>query len=125
MLQAESAKLPGPAGDTPFTAKPRRCGRKPNDRNSDAWEPLFKALGVDLTEVEGIAVGTAWVILAEVGAAVSRFPTEKHFASRLGLCPRQHESNRTTKERGPARGRTGWRSLCGWRRKGRRGPGRR
>ena len=70
----------------------------------DAGEPLFQALGVDRTEVDGIDVGTALVILAEIGVDVSRFPTEKHFASWLGVCPRQHESNRTRKKRGPRKG---------------------
>ena len=59
---------------------------------------------MDLTEIEGIDVGTALVILAEIGVDVSRFPTEKHFASWLGVCPRQHESNRTKKKRGPRKG---------------------
>ena len=49
-------------------------------------------------------MGTALVILAEIGVDVSRFPTEKHFASWLGVCPRQHESNRTKKKRGPRKG---------------------
>jgi transposase len=40
-------------------------------------------------------VGTALVILAEIGVDVSRFPTEKHFASWLRLCPPQDESNNT------------------------------
>jgi transposase len=61
---------------------------------------LFKALGVDLTLIEGIEVGTALVILAEIGVDVSRFPTEKHFASWLRLCPPQHESNRTKRRHG-------------------------
>ena len=59
---------------------------------------------MDLTEVDGIDVATALVILAEIGVDVSRFPTEKHFASWLGLCPRQHQSNTTTKRRSPRRG---------------------
>jgi transposase len=104
VIQAELAKLPDRAGAKPFTARPRRCGRKPNDLSFDACQPLFQALGVDLTEVDGIDVGTALVILAEIGVDVSRFPTEKHFASWLGLCPRQHESNRTKKKRGPRPG---------------------
>jgi transposase len=104
MIQAELAKLPDQAGAKPFAAKPRRCGRKPNDLSFDACGPLFKALGVDLTEVEGIDVATALVILSEIGVDVSRFPTEKHFASCLGLCTRQHESNRTKKKRGPRKG---------------------
>ena len=77
---------------------------KGNDVRFDATGPLFRALGAVLTEVEGIDVGTALVILAELGIDVSRFPTEKHFASWLGLCPRQHQSNKTQKTRGPRRG---------------------
>jgi transposase len=104
MIRAELAKLPNRAADKSFTAKARRCGRKPNDLNFDACEPLFRALGVDLTEIEGINVGTALVILAEIGVDVSRFPTEKHFASWLGVCPRQYESNQTKKKRSPRKG---------------------
>jgi transposase len=104
MIRAELGKLPNRAADKSFTAKARRCGRKPNDLNFDACEPLFRALGVDLTEIEGINVGTALVILAEIGVDVSRFPTEKHFASWLGVCPRQYESNQTKKKRSPRKG---------------------
>ena len=104
MIHAELARLPSRAGDKPFTPKPRRCGRKANDLNFDACGPLFKALGVDLTQIEGIDVGTALVILAEIGVDVSRFPTEKHFASWLGVCPRQHESNKTKQKRAPRKG---------------------
>jgi transposase len=104
MIRAELAKLPNRASDKSFTAKPRRCGRKPNDLNFDACEPLFKALGLDLTEIDGIDVATALVILAEIGVDVSRFSTEKHFASWLGVCPRQYESNQTKKKRGPRKG---------------------
>jgi len=104
IIQAELAKLPSRAGDKSFTAKPRRCGRKPNDLGFDACAPLFRALGVDLTRIEGIEVGTALIILAEIGVDVSRFPTEKHFASWLGVCPRQHESNKTRRKRSPRKG---------------------
>jgi transposase len=104
LIEAELARLPNRSGDKPFTPKQRRCGRKANDLSFDAYGPLFKAMGVDLTQIEGIDVGTALVILAEVGIDVSRFPTEKHFASWLGVCPRQHESNKTRQKRGPRKG---------------------
>jgi transposase len=104
VIQAELAKLPDRSADQTFATKPKRCGRKPNDLAFDAGRPLFRALGVDLTDVEGIDVGTALVILAEIGVDVSRFPTEKHFAAWLGVCPRQYESNRTKKKRGPRKG---------------------
>lgn len=103
-IDAELAKLPDRAGDKPFVPKPRKGGRKQNNLTFAASEPLFKALGVDLTEIEGIDVATALVILAEIGVDVSRFPTEKHFASWLGVCPRQYESNKTKKKRGPRKG---------------------
>ncbi len=96
-IQAELAKFPNRAGEKPHTAKPRKRGRKSNDVGFEATGPLFKALGVDLTLIEGIDVGTALVILAEIGVDVSRFPTEKHFASWLRLCPPQNESNKTNR----------------------------
>jgi hypothetical protein len=99
LIEAELAKLPDRSGDKPFTPKQRRCGRKANDLSFEAYSPLFKALGVDLGQIEGIDVGTALVILAEIGIDVSRFPTEKHFASWLGVCPRQYESNKSKKIR--------------------------
>src|SRR5262249_51158433 len=36
MIRAELARLPDRAGGKPFAAKPRRCGRKPNDLGFDA-----------------------------------------------------------------------------------------
>jgi transposase len=90
-VQAELAKFANRAGEK-------------NDVRFDAKGPLFQALGVDLTLIEGIDVGTALVILAEVGVDVSRFPTEKHFASWLRLCPPQNESNKTKKRRGRRKG---------------------
>lgn len=103
-IAAELTRLPDRAGDKPFTPKPRKGGRKPNNLSFAAGEPLFRALGVDLTEIEGIDVATALVILAEIGVDVSRFPTEKHFASWLGVCPRQYESNKTKRKRRPRKG---------------------
>ena len=103
-VEAELAQLPNRAGDKTRTSKPRKRGRKSNDVRFNATGPLFHALGVDLTLIEGIDVGTALVILAEIGVDVSRFPTEKHFASWLRLCPPQNESNKTKKRRGHRKG---------------------
>jgi transposase len=99
-IEAELAQFPNRAGEQTHTVKPRKRGRKSNDVRFQAEGLLFKALGVDLTLIEGIDVGTALVILGEVGVDVSRFPTEKHFASWLGLCPPQNESNKTNRRRG-------------------------
>jgi hypothetical protein len=104
-IEAELAKLPNRAEAQTRRAKPRRRGRKSNDLRFEATAVLFRALGVDLTPIDGVDVGTALVILAEIGVDGSRFPTEKHFASWLGLCPPQEESNRTQKRRGRRQGR--------------------
>jgi transposase len=99
-IQAELAKFPNRADQKTYKPRPRKRGRKSNDVRFPAEGPLFKAFGVDLTLIEGIDVGTALVILGEVGVDVSRFPTEKHFASWLRLCPPQNQSNQTNRRRG-------------------------
>lgn len=48
---------------------------------------LFAMCGVDLTRINGIDEMTAFTVLAEVGPDMTRFPSAKHFASWLGLCP--------------------------------------
>jgi transposase len=98
-VETELARFANRAAGRTRTTKPRKRGRKSNDARFDAAGPLFQALGVDLTLIEGIEVATALVILAEIGVDVSRFPTEKHFASWLRLCPPQNESNKTKKRR--------------------------
>jgi len=42
---------------------------------------------VELTRIDGIDVTTALAVISETGADMSRFPSDKHFASWMGLCP--------------------------------------
>jgi transposase len=44
-------------------------------------------LGVDLTATDGLEGSSAQTILAEIGTDMRKWPTEKHFASWLGLAP--------------------------------------
>jgi len=48
---------------------------------------LYRAFGVDLTQVPGINALTAQVLLTEVGPTLGRFPTAAAFCSWLRLCP--------------------------------------
>jgi transposase len=48
---------------------------------------LYRAFGVDLTQVPGINALTAQALLTEVGATFARFPTAAAFCSWLRLCP--------------------------------------
>ena len=45
-----------------------------------------------LTTIPGVSQVTAWVILAEIGFDMSRFPSAGHLISWAGLCPRSDES---------------------------------
>ena len=56
-------------------------------RSSICAARLFQMCGVDLTRIDGIDVTTALVVVSEVGADMRKFPSDKHFASWLGLCP--------------------------------------
>ena len=64
--------------------------RKKSNRNNpkfDVRTRLYQMCGVDLTRIDGIDVCTAMTVLSEVGVDMSKFPTAKHFAAWLGLCP--------------------------------------
>ena len=71
--------------DEPAQGKKR--GRARNAPKFDLRTQLFQMCGVDLTRIDGIDVTTALVVLSEVGADMCKFPSDKHFASWLGLCP--------------------------------------
>lgn len=62
-------------------------GRPMKAPKFDLRTALYRTCGVDLTRIDGIDVGTALKMIAEVGPDLSRFKTVKHFASWLGLCP--------------------------------------
>jgi transposase len=48
---------------------------------------MHRILGVDLTAIPGMSVQGVLNFFCEVGPQITRFPSSKHFASWLGLCP--------------------------------------
>src|SRR5207245_2598208 len=73
---------------------PTTTHRQPQ-RNEPAFDlrtHLYRITGVDLTQVPGLQAPTMHGILAEVGLNMPKWPTEKHFASWLGLCPDNQSS---------------------------------
>jgi transposase len=68
---------------------PLKRNRKPRKSapQFDLRQQLYRVSGVDLTSIDGINVLTAQTLLSEIGLDMSAWPTEKHFASWLGLCP--------------------------------------
>jgi len=53
----------------------------------DLRSELYRISGVDLTRIDSINVLVAQTVISEVGLDMSRWKTEAHFASWLGLCP--------------------------------------
>ena len=53
----------------------------------DLASELYRICGVDLTRIDSINVLVAQTVISEVGLDMSRWNTEAHFASWLGLCP--------------------------------------
>jgi hypothetical protein len=73
---------------TQLEERPRTRGQHRNVPRFDMRRELFEILGVDLTSIDGFSDGySALRLIAEIGTDVSAWPTEKHFASWLGLCP--------------------------------------
>jgi hypothetical protein len=85
-------EAPQPDGAPAATVKKAKKPRKPKKaRHSQPTVDLTTALkricGVDLTSIDGIDVITAQTIVSEIGTDISKFKTEDHFASWLGLTP--------------------------------------
>jgi len=55
--------------------------------------------GKDASRITGLTDSTLLQIISEVGTDLSRFPTEKHFTSWLGLAPNSHQSGLTNKKK--------------------------
>ena len=83
-LARELATLPDRVA-VPAQPLPAKTGKKNLDENLRLG--LYRKLGVDLTAIEGFGALVGLTVLTEVGPDLSRFKTEKHFTSWLGLCP--------------------------------------
>ena len=101
-----------PQGSAPAAA-PRPPRRKPHSHSKNApavntRAHILRITGVDLVAVHGISDSIAQTILAEIGTDMSKWPTDKHFCSWLGLAPKNDISggkvlkSRTMKNRNPA-----------------------
>ncbi len=68
-------------------SKEKRAKSTKNAPRFDLSSELKRITGVDLTRIDGIDVMVAQTLLSEVGMDMSRWNTEAHFSSWLGLCP--------------------------------------
>ena len=99
-VQLQPPSDPGQAGGTtpPNPHKPAKRSSK-NQPAYDLTTALYRMAGVDLTQIDGINALTAQTILTEVGLDMSKWPTDKHFASWLGLCPNNKVTGGKVKRR--------------------------
>jgi len=80
------------ADTVPPPAKAEEAQKKKGKQNKNnppfpLADELQRITGVDLTRIDGIDVMVAQTLVSEVGLDMSRWNTEAHFASWLGLCP--------------------------------------
>src|SRR5271167_4045766 len=69
----------------PNAKKAKRIQR--NAPGFNLTSELHRITGVDLSRIDGVNAIVAQTIISEVGLDMSRWKTEAHFASWLGLCP--------------------------------------
>jgi len=71
----------------PLGPRPKGKRARGNAPQFDLRTELYRLTGVDWSQVDGIDVQIAQTVIAEVGTRLDAFPSEKHFANWLGLCP--------------------------------------
>lgn len=79
---------------------PRTQKRRKNQANFDLAAALYRLNGIDLTRIDGLDATTIQKVLSETGTDMSRWPTVKHFASWLHLCPNNKITGGQVKQRG-------------------------
>jgi len=88
-MQAMYAALPASeAGDSALPPpKPTQGKPRKNQANFDLTTSLYRMVGVNLADIDGLEALSAQTIITEVGTDMSRWPTVKHFTSWLCLSP--------------------------------------
>ena len=96
MIQDLDAEVKRRMSQLPSNVDPavKPLGKERNPRKTprrteplDLRLELYRAFGIDLTQIPGINPLTAQVLLTEVGTDLSRFPTAAAFCSWMRLCP--------------------------------------
>jgi len=76
----------------PMGRKPRNKGNSKNAPQFELRTELYRITGIDWAQVNGLDVLTAQTVMAEAGADLNEFPSERQFSSWLGLCPTNERS---------------------------------
>jgi transposase len=90
----DSATAPPAKPPADIDPKPPKRRRKKNGKASrnepqfDLESELKRMTGVDLTRIDGVKANTVQTVITEAGLDMSRWETERHFVSWIGLSPR-------------------------------------
>lgn len=72
--------------------KGRRPRKDRHDLGFDAAAALFRMTGVDLTAIPGLEANTVLKVLSETGLDMSKWDSDKHFGSWMGVAPNNRVS---------------------------------
>lgn len=89
-LQTMPAKVDVATKPVPAARPKNRLPKRKHIPAFDLRGELYRITGVDLTQIDGINVQTAQVVISEVGVDMTRWATEGNFSSWLGLCSDNH-----------------------------------
>jgi transposase len=95
LKEMPAAKVKPVEAAAPAAGKTGRRQRKKaskNQPNFDIAGELKRIAGVDLTRIDGIQAMTVQTVISEAGLDMSKWPTEHHFVSWIGLAPRNEIS---------------------------------
>jgi len=76
----------------PEPPKPSKRDSSPHPLRFDAHGHCYDMAGVDLTAIDGVGVNTVLTVLAETGADMSPWRSERAFGSWMGLAPNPRKS---------------------------------
>jgi transposase len=86
-IEARLGRFEDKSGGETLPHQPRKRKPRRNEPAFDGRNHLHRLTGVDLTRIDGIDAHTALKVVSEIGLDMTRWPSEKHFASRLCLSP--------------------------------------
>jgi hypothetical protein len=75
-----------------MASRPKGKKKSRNAPGFDLRTELYRITGIDWSQINDIDVLTAQTVIAEAGTDLSAFPSQKQFASWLGLVPTNEQS---------------------------------
>jgi hypothetical protein len=95
LKEMPAAKVKPVEAAAPAAGKTGRRQRKKTSKNQPDFDiagELKRIAGVDLTRIDGFRAMTVRTVISEAGLDMSKWPTEHHFVSWIGLAPRNEIS---------------------------------